>query len=664
MAAEGRRGVVPRDLLALETLSALEVSPDGATLVYGIERADAAQDAYTHDLFLMPSGGGPARRIGKGSTDDTSPRFSADGRRLAWLSDDGDGAQIVVARKDGKGAKRVTSLAEGVLDFDWSPDGRTFVFTRTDPSPDGARGPWVITRKLIQRDGEGFLDERRAHLWVVPAGGGEPRRITSGAYDDREPRFSPDGRLIAFVSNRTEDPDTNDDTDIFVVAPDGSGLRRVARTPGPDDWPRWSHASDRIAFRGAYRANDWFQTRPLMVAPVAGGPVLDLSRDLDTWMAYDIANTYTGSGAIWSPDDRLLYKTFERRAANFLAQVPSDGSGPARELRGGERVTDLVRLTRAGDRLFFTEGSATHLHEIHTVSLDTLAGPDPGRDPGHDGSRRLTRLGEPFLEARQVVAPERVVARNSAGQEVEGFLYPPVEFDRSRRYPLVLYIHGGPEGYDGHFFDASLENQLLPAAGLAVLRCNYAGSTSYGEAFTRRLYGNWHFPEAEDLLACLDEALRTRPWLDGDRLGVGGWSWGGIMSLWLVGHTDRFKVAVPERFSMDYLSALGQDQWFPNYLAELGDPVRDGEKYRRHSPGTYLAEVRTPLYLIANENDGNCPLPQAMQLYQRLRLRGVTTELVVYPGESHSLSKPSHLVDRLERLLRWFGTHLQPQTTR
>ena len=261
------------------------------------------------------------------------------------------------------------------------------------------------------------------------------------------------------------------------------------------------------------------------------------------------------------------------------------------------------------------------------------------------------------------MTPERVLARNSAGKEVEGFLYPPPGFDPSQRYPLVLYIHGGPEGYDGHFFDPGLENQLLPSAGLAVLRCNYAGSTSYGEAFTRRLYGNWHFPEAEDLLACLDEALRTRPWLDDKRLGVGGWSWGGIMSLWLVGHTDRFKVAVPERFSMDYLSAFGQDQWFPNYLAELGDPVRDAEKYRRHSPSTYLADVKTPLYLIANENDGNCPLPQAMQLYQRLRQQGVKTELVVYPGESHGLSKPSYLVDRLERLLGWFGTHLQNKTT-
>ena len=297
VAAEGRRGVVPRDLLALETLSALEVSPDGATLVYGIERADAAQDAYTHDLFLMPSGGGPARRIGEGKTDDTSPRFSADGRqpglalRRRRRSADRGGA----GGREGREARdlawpRASSTSTG------RPTGRTFVFTRTDPSPASAGGPWVITRKLIQRDGEGFLDERRTHLWLVPASGGEPRRITSGPYDDSEPRFSPDGRLIAFVSNRTEDPDTNDDTDIFVVAPDGSGLRRVASTPGPDDWPRWSHASDRIAFRGAYRANDWFQTRPLMVAPVAGGPVLDLTRDLDTWMAYDIANTYAVLG--------------------------------------------------------------------------------------------------------------------------------------------------------------------------------------------------------------------------------------------------------------------------------------------------------------------------------------------------------------------------------
>ena len=161
-------------------------------------------------------------------------------------------------------------------------------------------------------------------------------------------------------------------------------------------------------------------------------------------------------------------------------------------------------------------------------------------------------------------------------------------------------------------------------------------------------------------MACLDEALRTRAWIDPERLGIGGWSWGGIMTIWAVGHTDRFKVGVPERFTLDYLSGFGEDQWPVNYLAELGNPFTDEEKYKKHSPGTYVRNIRTPLYLISNEKDGNCPLPQAMQLYQRLRLLGVTTELVVYPGESHGLSRPSFLEDRLQRLLRWFSRHLQP----
>ena len=250
-AGADRPGVVPADVYALATLQALEVSPDGKTLVFGMEKADRARDQYTHSLFRMDSLGGEPRRLGGPEDDDGTPRYSPDGRRLAWLRDRGAGAQLVVARGDGKGARTVTRVAEGVLDFDWSPDGRTLVFVRTDPAGAASlRGPHVVTRRVIQRDGEGFLGERRTHLWLVPVEGGEPRAITSGPYDDTEPRFSPDGKLIAFVSNRTEDPDTNDNTDIHVVQPDGSGLRVVAATPGPDDWPRWSHAGDRLAFRG------------------------------------------------------------------------------------------------------------------------------------------------------------------------------------------------------------------------------------------------------------------------------------------------------------------------------------------------------------------------------------------------------------------------------
>jgi len=234
----------------------------------------------------------------------------------------------------------------------------------------------------------------------------------------------------------------------------------------------------------------------------------------------------------------------------------------------------------------------------------------------------------------------------------------PLDPPADGKAPLVLYIHGGPQGFDGDFFDFDLENQLFPAAGWGVLRVNYRGSTSYGEKFSRALWGDWHSREFEDLMAALDGAIATHPWIDADRLGVGGWSYGGIMSLWSVGHTDRFKVAVPERLSFDYLSTFGEDQWSIWYLSELGSPIENAELYRRLSPGTYVANIRTPLYLIANEDDFNCPLPQILQLYQRLLLLGQKPELVVYPDESHSMSVPSHYADRLRRLLVWFGRHL------
>jgi dipeptidyl aminopeptidase/acylaminoacyl peptidase len=256
------------------------------------------------------------------------------------------------------------------------------------------------------------------------------------------------------------------------------------------------------------------------------------------------------------------------------------------------------------------------------------------------------------------VAPERIVATNSAGDAVEAWLYPPLEPPADGKAPLVVYIHGGPQGFDGDYFDFDLENQLFAAAGWSVLRVNYRGSTSYGEAFSRAIWGDWHSREHEDLMAALDRAIELHPWIDADRLGIGGWSYGGIMTLWTVGHTDRFKVGVPERLSFDYLSAFGEDQWATWYLTELGDPTTNADLYRRLSPGTYLPNVRTPLYLISNENDYNCPLPQALQLYQRLKLMGQQTELVVYPGASHAMSRPSHLADRLRRLLDWFGRHL------
>lgn len=643
--ASGKRPVTPEDTYSLRTISALDVAPDGQSLAYVVDVADRDKNNYASALFLGGLAGGEARRITRKDAYDSSPRFSPDGKRLAFLSNRGGGAQLVVARADGRKPRTLTEVAEGVDGYDWSPDGKWLVFVTTDPATKEV-DPIVITGSLIQKDGEGFVDKRRSHLWIVSSDGAAPRQLTRGPHDDSEPRWSPDGGLIAFVSNRTEDPDASDNTDIYVVQPDGTGLRQVAANPGPDESPRWSHAGDRLAFVGNLRENDFYQANHLMVAPLAGGTTVDLSGGLDTWVALDGFDSDSGGRAApqWSPDDRTIYTTFERRGANYLAALPSAG-GPVQEVLAGKFVLGLVRFSPAAGRFVFTLTDPTHPSELHTSALDGT------------GLSRLSHLNDEWLAERKLSIPEKIVATNPGGDTIESWLYPPVDFDPAKRYPLILYIHGGPQGYDGEFFDTGLENQIFPAAGFAVLRVNYRGSTSYGEAFCRALWGDWHRREYDDLMAALDQAL-TRAWLDPDRLGIGGWSYGGIMTIWTVGHTDRFKVGVPERFEVDYLSAFGQDQWFAQYLAELGDPFREAEKYRRLSPITYAPNIKTPLYLITDEDDGNCPMPQAMQFYQRLRYLGVKTELVVYPGEPHSMWHPAHLVDRLRRLLVWFGGHL------
>ncbi|HTQ80143.1 MAG TPA: S9 family peptidase [Thermoanaerobaculia bacterium] len=669
-----RRGMEPEDTWSVHEVNALEISADGATVAYALSIPDPDSDSFKSRIYLTTVDGAPPRRLGRKEEDNESPRFSRDGQLLAFLSDRGEGPQIFVGRPGARWPKQVTHVPDGVGDFDWAPDGRHLVFVRFDPEAGsaGAHGPLprrgqrdteaapiVIERSLVQRDGSGFLENLHQHLWVIPAEGGDPKRITDGAADDSSPRWSPDGRWIAFVSNRTPDPDSNDDTDIFLVHPDGTGLRRLAETPGPDAAPVWSHRGDRVAFIGHLHANDLYQPSQLFVAPVApmapkasmapipGGEPINLSASLDTWVAADSVMDDTDGHLAWSPDDRTIYAPFERRGANYLAAVPADGRGKPREIAGGAFTVDAPRLTPRGDRFLFVRSDPTHLPEIHTMGVD-------GK-----GVRRIGHINDELEAELELSRPQKLTAHSKEGDEVEAWLYPPLHPQPGQRYPMIVYLHGGPQAYDGEYFDTGLENQIFPAAGYAVLRVNYRGSTSYGAAFCRSIRADWHRREFDDIMAAVDAALR-QPWIDPARLGIGGWSYGGIMTLWTVAHTERFKVGVPERFEIDYLSAFGEDQWATQYLTELGSPLEKGDLYRKLSPGSYVQKIKTPLYLIADADDGNCPLPQAMQLYQRLRLLGQKTQLVIYPGETHTMSRPSHLVDRLERLLGWYGAHLMP----
>jgi dipeptidyl aminopeptidase/acylaminoacyl peptidase len=666
-----RRPVIPEDTYRIRTISGVEVSPDGKTLAVTIERADEKEDAFRHEVLLTDADGRNPRPLCREDVECTDPKFSPDGTKLAWLSDEKGATQIWVVKLPGRRGKPVTTGSDPA-EFDWSPDATRIVYTRLDgyvkrpapgapqPAAGAARGgtkdrrpeedessPYVITRTQIQRDGEGYMDDRRSHLWVVGADGGTARRITDGPYDDEQPRWSPKGNAIAFVSNRSADPDASDDSDILVVAPAGGTARKIGSTPGPDTDPSWSHAGDRLAFVSSPRANDFYQGTHVMVVPAAGGASLDLTASLDTCVASDdlVGGREESARLLWSQDDASLVTDFARRGASTVARIPSGGGVPA-ELLGGAQQYGLVRIASATGRLYWTRSTPTVVSELWTSAFDGSA-----RRMIHDPNSGI-------VSNLTLVTPEKIVAKNRAGDDVEAWLYPPPVREPGRTYPMIVYVHGGPQEYDGEFFDTGLENQLFPGKGWAVLRVNYRGSLSYGEAFCAAPRGDWHAREYEDLMAAVDAALFGHPWLDGGRLGIGGWSYGGIMTVWTVAHTDRFKVGVPERFEIDYLSSFGEDQWHVQYATELGDPYEKAELYRRLSPGTYVPNIKTPLFLIADEKDGNCPPTQAMQLYQRLKLRGIPSELVIYPGEPHTMTVPSHYVDRLYRLVDWFGRYL------
>jgi len=575
------------------------------------------------------------------------PRWSPDGKYLAFLVEPPEGkTQVWTLFRHGGDSQPLTDTAGGVSSFEWSPDGRRMVLVLKDPKPrDVAKKkgekvsktppPWVITRRQFKQDYVGYLDSRRTHLYVLDVESKKMTQVTSGDYDDTQPAWSPDGRLIAFTSNRTADPDANYNTDIWVVAADnpdrGQTLLRITSNPGPDTSPAWSPDGELIAHVSATdSAAMLYATNHLAVTSSEGGEIHVLTRELDR-------NVFSPR---FSTDGRSILFALEDRGELSLVRVAPRG-GDVERLIGGPRSVGAYALGAAG-------AIAALISEPHLPSEVFVF---------DDGAlRRLTHVNDALLEDLRLGEVEYVHFASKDGTRIEGFVVKPPGFEPSFRYPAILHVHGGPQSqYDYGF---NFEAQLFAAAGYVVTLPNPRGSTGYGQDFCRAIWQDWGGIDLEDVLASVDDVIE-RGWADPERLGVGGWSYGGMMTNHVITKTDRFKGAYTGASATLYVVNYGHDHYQRWWELELGLPWRNRELWEKLSPFNRVEDVVTPTLILGGEQDWNVPIINSEQLFMALKRLGKTTELVVYPGEYHGIATPSYIKDLYQRYLAWFAKYVK-----
>ena len=643
-------GMRPRDVYQLTGPSDPRLRPDGEEVAFVVWWIDEEANEYHQAIWLAPAdGSAPPRRFTAGPKD-AQPRWSPDGTQLAFVSGrDGDKRQLYAMPVAGGEPRKLTDLKEDVGEPVWSPDGTQIAFSARVPDEayeeedDRKRAPRRFKRLLFKLDNVGWTGDRRRHLFVVAAdGSGEPRQLTDGDFEDSHPAWSPDGERIAFASAREENWDIDLIGDVYTVPPSGGDPERL--TPGDSEYgaPAYSPDGKLIACKWTPGGFDFPRHTQIAVIDAATGAdrrVLTASLDRTCDPYPELRDP------IWV-DGRIVF-AIEDRGSIHLYAVSPEGGDP--ELLLGEEQS-LSGYDAVGGRLAYAASKAPALPELYV-----------------DG-RRLTDLGAGFAAGRELVTPERFTAISADGSEVEAWLVRPAGWEEGTQYPMLLNIHGGPfTQYSVGFFD---EFQVWAGGGYAVVYANPRGSSGYSEEWGRAIRGpgeelgpGWGTVDYEDVMAVTDEAVRRFSFVDKDRLGVLGGSYGGYMTSWIVGHSNRFKAACSERAVNNMVSMYGSSDVGWVFKGYHGEFVHDDvETYLRMSPWTYAKEIETPLLILHSENDLRCNIEQAEQLFTTLRLLKRDVELVRFPAESHELTRsgnPAHRVVRFELLLDWFDRYLK-----
>lgn len=658
------------DLARLVYVREPSLSPDGRSVAVVLETVDEAANALRRRLVVLEvARPGRRRTIATGTGKLGSPRWSPDGTRLAYLTDrrSKDGrAQLEVRAIDYRARRplRLTSVASGVSAPAWSPDGEWLAYVAGGADRAGDEVPAVETdpkrrfvrvrghRHRMEGTGQVALGDPHPHIWIVPAGAGsaDARQVTDGPVDDAEPAWSPDGRAIAFISDRSADRDRHFGGEaVHVVKVKSGAVRRLSPEGMTASLPAWSPDGRLIAYLRSDSPNrlDGHHNR-LWVVDVAKGTEICWSDGVDRSVGTRPGGYTTPSRPAWAPDSSAVVQILADAGTAQLARFSPDG---VERLTDDPAVIEEVSPDRAGERAV--------LLRTDPITPSELWFWERGAEP-----RRLAGFNHDLLAAAPPRRPARRTLTRPDGLRVDGWLTVP-DGPRGRKpHPLVVSVHGGPHNAFGERFGEDL--QLLVAAGYAVLQVNPRGSGSYEESFARAVVGDWGGADFEDILAVLDDALSDRSLrLDRRRVAITGGSYGGFMACWAITQTDRFAVAVAgapiTNFESEYGTADIGPTWFER--EQLGPPWADRDRYAARSAIRFVDRVRTPLLLYHGEADLRCPIEQSEQFFTALTALGREVELVRVPAEGHVLpsdASPVHRRLTREVILEWFARYLKP----
>lgn len=633
------------NLLALNKVSDVQISPDGKWVAYTVLENDIKKDKSLKRLYKIAITGGDPIAITGREFSASQPQWSSDNKYLSFLASKGEDekTQVWISNRLGGDAEVLTKIPQGVNEHIWSPTENKLLLVLTDPKPeeltltkedDKKAKPYVIDRRQFKQDYVGYLDRYRNHIYTFTPGDSMATQFTFGDFDDSDPAWSPDGKKIAFVSNRTEDPDSNADTNIWVVSVDSkktdTTLVQVTTNQNQDDSPTWSPNGKHIAYKTVLDGKLlWYAGEKLAISASSGGQASILTETLDRNI----------SAPKFSTDGKTILFLLEENGTSVLASIDTKGKNFKRIIAGNISISGYDIQAETIVPILGTENRPNNLYTFEKNKL-----------------KELTFVNDLLLAGIKKPIIEKINFKSTDGTPIEGFVVKPIDFDTSKKYPTILWIHGGPTAQYDFSFDP--ESQLFAANGYVVLLINPRGSTGYGEDFCKAIFADWGQLDFQDVMSGVDYAI-AQGYADLNQLSVGGWSYGGILTNYVITKTNRFKAALSGASEALYRANYGHDHYQLTWEQELGLPWENKEAWERISPYNDVAKIVTPTLWMGGSDDWNVPILNSEQMYMAMKRLGRETQLIVYPGEHHGIRRPSFQKDRFERYLAWMKKYVK-----